>query len=269
MVNIAVAGVAGRMGRRIVNAVCASPQASLVGGFEAPGNPMVGRSVAEATGCPDAPGQVQDNASAALAEAQVLIDFTAPAATLKNVGLCAKDGRAAVVGTTGLDEGQRAELAGLAKDIPLVFAPNMSVGMNLMFKLVGLMAQVLGPDYALELVEAHHDQKKDAPSGTAVRLIDELCKVRGWDPAEVCRHGRQGMVGARTEKELGVSVIRGGDIVGDHTVYFIGQGERLELTHRAHSRDTFVRGALRAALWVVGQKPGQYDMADVLGLKDL
>jgi 4-hydroxy-tetrahydrodipicolinate reductase len=269
MVKIAVAGAAGRMGVRIVNAVCASPRAELAAGFEAPGNPAVGRPLAEVTGCADAPGLMGDDPAQAVDAAQVLVDFTAPVATIKNLGLCAAKGKAAVVGTTGLDEGQKAELKSLAKDMPLVFAPNMSVGMNLMFKMVGLIARVLGPDYALELVEAHHDQKKDAPSGTAVRLIEELCAARGWDPGKVLRHGREGMVGARTADELGVSVIRGGDIVGDHTVYFIGQGERLEFTHRAHSRDTFVRGALRAALWVADQKPGLYDMADVLELKNL
>lgn len=269
MVKIAVAGAAGRMGVRIVNAVCASPEAELAGAFEAPGHPAVGRSVAEVTGCAGAPGLLGDDPAQAISAAQVLVDFTAPVATLKNLTLCAAQGKAAVVGTTGLDEAQKAELTSQGQKMPLVFAPNMSVGMNLMFKLVGMIAKVLGPDYALELVEAHHDQKKDAPSGTAVRLLEELCAARGWNPAEVLRHGRQGLVGARHRDELGVSVIRGGDIVGDHTVYFIGQGERLEFTHRAHSRDTFVRGALRAAIWVAGQKPGLYDMADVLGLKDL
>ena len=144
----------------------------------------------------------------------------------------------------------------------------MSVGMNLMFKLTGMIAKALGPDYALELMEAHHDQKVDAPSGTAVKLIEELAHARGLDPAQAAIHGRKGMVGPRTKDEIGVSVIRGGDIVGDHTVYFIGYGERLELTHRAQSRDTFAQGAVRAALWVKEKAPGLYDMADVLGLSE-
>jgi 4-hydroxy-tetrahydrodipicolinate reductase len=158
-------------------------------------------------------------------------------------------------------------MARLAKKVPVVFAPNMSVGMNLMFKLAGIITQVLGPDYALELVEAHHDQKKDAPSGSAVRLLEEMAAARGLKLDKALRHGRQGLVGARSKGEIGVSVIRGGDIVGDHTVFFIGQGERIELTHRAHSRETFAQGAVRAALWVVEQTPGLYDMQDVLGLK--
>jgi len=267
MVRIAVAGVAGRMGARIVHAIAGREGATLAGGFEAPGHAALGRNLSEVTGQPETQGQVQPDPSAVIAQADVLVDFTAPAASLKHLEICAAAGKAAVIGTTGLDQAQRSALAVLTKGVPVVFAPNMSVGMNLMFKLVGDMARVLGTDYALELVEAHHDQKKDSPSGTAVRLLEELAAARGWNLEAVAKHGRQGLVGARPQEEIGVSVIRGGDIVGDHTVYFIGQGERLELTHRAHSRDTFAQGAVRAALWVVNQKPGLYDMQDVLGLK--
>lgn len=268
MVKIAVAGVAGRMGARIVHAVYHRQGAELVGAFEAPGNPAVGKSLAGVVGLAGVEGVVGDDPEEALAEAQVLIDFTAPASSVKNLKLCASQGKAAVIGTTGLNESQKKTLAAQAKKVPVVFAPNMSVGVNLMFKMVSQMAEVLGQDYALEVLEAHHDQKKDAPSGTAVRLIEALCAVRGWDPEEVCRHGRVGMTGARTANELGVSVIRGGDIVGEHTVYFIANGERLEFTHRAHSRDTFAQGAVRAALWVVEQAPALYDMQDVLGLRE-
>ncbi|MEW5914050.1 MAG: 4-hydroxy-tetrahydrodipicolinate reductase [Thermodesulfobacteriota bacterium] len=267
MVKIAVAGVAGRMGARVVHAVYAHPEAELAGAFEAPGNPAVGKSLAGVVGLAGAEGVVGEDPVAAITEAQVLIEFTSPGASIKNLKECAAQGKAAVIGTTGLSEAQRKTVAQQAKKVPVVFAPNMSVGMNLMFKVVGDMARVLGPDYALEVLEAHHDQKKDAPSGTAVRLIEELCTVRGWEADKVCRHGRVGMTGARSKDEIGVSVIRGGDIVGDHTVFFIGQGERLELTHRSHSRDTFARGAVRAAVWVVQQPPGLYDMQDVLGLR--
>jgi 4-hydroxy-tetrahydrodipicolinate reductase len=271
MVRIAVAGVAGRMGGRIVNAILGREDAALAGGFEAPGHPALGRPLSEVIGHGGAQGQVQGQVqgdpATVLAGADVLVDFTAPAASLRHLEICAASGKAAVIGTTGLNPEQKTTVAGLAATIPVVFAPNMSVGMNLMFKLVGDMARVLGPDYALELVEAHHDQKKDSPSGTAVRLLEELASAREWSLDDVAKHGRQGLVGARPREEIGVSVIRGGDIVGDHTVYFIGQGERLELTHRAHSRDTFVQGAVRAAVWVVKQKPGLYDMQDVLGLK--
>lgn len=267
MVHIAVAGAAGRMGKRIVQAVTESPLAEVTAGFEAPGHPAVGQPLSVVCGVGGVDVLLGDDPAAALSSADVLIDFTAPQATLQNLALAAESGKACVIGTTGLDAGQQGELRQYAGRCPVVFAPNMSVGMNLMFKLVGEMAKVLGPDYALELVEAHHDQKKDAPSGTAVKLLEELAAARGWDREDVCTYGRQGMVGARPKEEIGVSVIRGGDIVGDHTVYFIAQGERLELTHRAHSRDTFVQGALRAALWVTQKNPGLYDMQDVLGLK--
>ncbi|CAO0821066.1 4-hydroxy-tetrahydrodipicolinate reductase [Desulfarculales bacterium] len=268
MVRIAVAGVAGRMAGHIVHAIMGCQDVSLAGGFEVADHAALGRNLSEVTGHNQAQGQVQANAAAVLAGADVLVDFTAPQASLGHLELCAAAGKAAVIGTTGLDQVQKAALAGQASRVPVVFAPNMSVGMNLMLKLVGDMARVLGPDYALELVEAHHDQKKDSPSGTAVRLLEELVRVRDWNLDQVAKYGRQGLVGARPKEEIGVSVIRGGDIVGDHTVYFIGQGERLELTHCAHSRDTFAQGAVRAALWVVGQKPGFYDMQDVLGLKE-
>jgi 4-hydroxy-tetrahydrodipicolinate reductase len=266
MVRVAVAGVAGRMGGAIARALALTPRAVLAGGFEAEGHPSQGRPLAEVTGFSGAPGVVAASVEEALKKAQVLVDFTSPAASLDHLKVCAKLGKAAVVGTTGLDAAQKKALNRYAKKIPIVFAPNMSVGMNLMFKLVGIITQVLGPDYALELMEAHHDQKKDAPSGSAVRLLEEMAHVRGLKLGTALRHGRHGIVGARTKDEIGVSVIRGGDIVGEHTVFFIGQGERLEVTHRAHSRDTFAQGAVRAALWVEHQEPGLYDMQDVLGL---
>ena len=267
MVRMAVAGGAGRMGIRIIHAIVSREGAELAGAFEAPGNPAVGQAISAIAGQAEAPGVMGDDVVQAIANADVLIDFTAPAATVNNVAKAAEAGKAMVIGTTGLDKAQQEEIKKQAAKIPVVYAPNMSVGMNLMFKLVGMIAEVLGDGYALELVEAHHDQKKDAPSGTAVKLLAELAAARGWNLDEVLKHGRQGMVGARSKDEIGVSVIRGGDIVGDHTVYFIGQGERLEFTHRAHSRDTFVQGAVRAALWVSGKEPGLYNMQDVLGLK--
>jgi len=267
MVRIAVAGAAGRMGGRIIHTIACQERAELAGAFEFAGHPAVGRPIAEVAGLAGAQGAVGGDAAAALAQADALIDFTAPEATLAHLALAAEMGKAVVIGTTGLDAGQVERLHELARKVPVVYAPNMSVGMNLMFKLAGMMAKVLGEGYALELVEAHHDQKKDAPSGTAVKLIAELAAARGWDPEKVCRHGRHGLVGARHKDEIGVGVIRGGDIVGDHTVYFIGQGERLEFTHRAHSRDTFAQGAVRAALWAAGKEPGLYDMQDVLELK--
>ena len=269
MIGMAVAGVAGRMGGFIVRAIGRQAEAGLAGGFEAPGHPAIGKRIAEVCGEAKAGDLVVSaEAEAAISQARVLIDFTAPAASLAHLELCARLGKAAVIGTTGLDSGQKQALTALAAKVPVVYAPNMSVGMNLMFKLAGLVARVLGPDYAMELVEAHHDQKKDAPSGSAVRLLEEMAAARGWQLDDVAQHGRVGLVGARPQDQIGVSVIRGGDIVGDHTIYFITQGERLELTHRAHTRDTFAQGAVRAALWVADKQPGLYDMQDVLGLKD-
>ena len=261
MIKVAVAGAAGRMGQRLLDCLGADQGTLTVSAFERSGSPMVGTPAAFAEGV-----LIGDDPALAMAEADVLVDFTAPEASLANLAACAEKGKAAVVGTTGWEPEQVAKVKELAQKVPLVFASNMSVGMNLMFKLVKEMAEVLGHDYALELLEAHHDQKKDAPSGTAVTLLDQLRSARGWHEKEVLSHGRKGMVGARPKEEIGVSVIRGGDIVGDHTVYFIGQGERLELTHRAHNRDTFAKGAVRAAVWVADKKPGLYSMRDVLGL---
>ncbi|KIX11696.1 4-hydroxy-tetrahydrodipicolinate reductase [Dethiosulfatarculus sandiegensis] len=268
MVKVAVAGAAGRMGRRILALSAAHEEAVPVSGFEAPNSEYVGRPLSELAGVASLEGVVADSAEKALEIADVLVDFTVPEATMQNLAVAARLGKACVIGTTGLSVEEREKIASYAKEIPVVFAPNMSVGMNLMFKLAGMITKVLGPDYALEVLEAHHDQKKDAPSGTAVKIIDELAKQRGWDVDEVCAHGRKGLVGARPKEEIGVSVIRGGDIVGEHTVYYIGQGERLELTHKAQSRDTFVQGAIRAAVWISQKEPGLYDMPDVLGLTD-
>lgn len=267
MVRIAVAGIAGRMGNAISRAVKFNEDAELAGGLEAPGHPAIGKTIAETSGVGGAEGVVADNLAEAMAKADVLIDFTSPAVSLANAKWCAENGKKIVIGTTGLDLSQDDTLVKLGQSTPIVFAPNMSVGMNLMFKLVGMIADVLGPDYALELIEAHHDQKKDAPSGSAVRLLKEMCAARGWDYDKVCAHGRCGLTGARPKEQIGVGVIRGGDIVGDHTVFYIGQGERIEITHRAHSRDTFAGGAVRAALWLVDKPAGLYDMQDVLGLK--
>ncbi len=268
MVRIAVAGAAGRMGRRILALAAADPELEVTGAFEAPDHPAVGKSLKELTGT-QLEGLVLSDPARAMEGAEVLVDFTAPKATAAHVALAARMGLSAVVGTTGLGEEERKAVAEAARQVGVVIAPNMSVGMNLMFKLAGLVAKILGEDYAVELVEAHHDQKKDAPSGSAIRLLEAVAEARGWELDKVARYGRVGMVGPRPAKEIGVSVIRGGDIVGEHTLMFITGGERIELTHRAHSRDTFARGALRAAIWVAKQKPGLYDMADVLGLGEL
>jgi 4-hydroxy-tetrahydrodipicolinate reductase len=208
-----------------------------------------------------------DDLAAALLSCDVVVDFSSPAASVKLAASCAQFQKALVIGTTGLTDTDTFEIRGRAKNIPLVLASNFSTGVNTLFWLTRKAAEILGPDFDLEVVEMHHRLKKDAPSGTAKSLAEILAGVRKVQLGEAARHGRVGIVGERTQSEIGIHSIRGGDVVGDHTVIFAANGERVELTHKASSRDTFANGALRAAQWVVKQKPGVYDMQDVLGLK--
>jgi len=203
----------------------------------------------------------------ALAGADAIIDFTHAPVTVGVAEACAAAGKPLVIGTTGHDDTQRAAIAACAARIPIVFAPNFSVGVNTLFWLTRKAAEILGPEFDLEVVEMHHRLKKDSPSGTARRLAEILAEVRELDYAADVRHGREGMVGARTATEIGMHALRGGDVVGDHTVIYANVGERVELTHKASSRDTFANGALRAAKWAAQQSPGLYDMQDVLGLR--
>jgi len=200
-------------------------------------------------------------------EGDVAIDFSSHNATVDLARWCAKNEKALVIGTTGHTDAEASEIRKFAKEIPMVWASNYSSGVNTLFWLTRKAAEILGPDFDLEVVEMHHRLKKDAPSGTAKTLAEILAGVRKLQLDEAARHGRVGIVGERTQSEIGIHSIRGGDVVGDHTVIFANTGERVELTHKASSRDTFANGALRAALWVVKQKPGLYDMQDVLGLK--
>jgi len=208
-----------------------------------------------------------DDLSAVISQADAVIDFSSHEATSKIVELCAKNKKAAVIGTTGHSDSEKSQIANLKSKIPLVWASNFSTGVNTLFWLTRKAAEILGPDFDLEVVEMHHRLKKDAPSGTAKSLAEILADVHKLQLEKAARHGREGIVGERTTAEIGIHSIRGGDVVGDHTVIFANAGERVELTHKASSRDTFANGALRAALWVVKQKPGLYDMQDVLGLK--
>lgn len=208
-----------------------------------------------------------DDFAAALADCDTVIDFTHAPVTAGVAEACAAAGRPLVIGTTGHDDRQRAAIVGLAGRIPMVFAPNFSVGVNTLFWLTQKAAEILGPDFDLEVVEMHHRLKKDSPSGTARRLAEILAETRELSYARDVRHGREGMVGERTRTEIGLHAIRGGDVVGDHTVIYAALGERLELAHKASSRETFAHGALRAAKWAVAQPAGLYDMQDVLGLR--
>jgi 4-hydroxy-tetrahydrodipicolinate reductase len=208
-----------------------------------------------------------DDLGSVISKGDVVIDFSLHSATPGIVELCAKHKKAAVIGTTGLSDAESAAIRKLKTKIPMVWASNFSTGVNTLFWLTRNAAEILGPDFDLEIVEMHHRMKKDAPSGTAKSLAEILAAARKLQLDKAARHGRDGIVGERTKTEIGIHSIRGGDVVGDHTVIFANTGERLELTHKASSRDTFANGALRAALWVVSQKPGIYDMQDVLGLK--
>jgi 4-hydroxy-tetrahydrodipicolinate reductase len=228
---------------------------------------MLGTDAGILAGCGMLGINIGDNLNETVKECDVLIDFTTPKVSLKNLEVCGLFRKAIVIGSTGFTAEERALAEELAKDIPVIIAPNMSVGVNVCFKVLADIANILGDDFDVEIVEAHHRMKKDAPSGTAVRMGEVVAGALGRDYRQVANCHREGITGERTREEIGMQTIRGGDIVGDHTVYFIGMGERIELIHRAHTRDMFSRGAVRAAKWVVDQKPGIYDMQDVLGLR--
>jgi 4-hydroxy-tetrahydrodipicolinate reductase len=267
MIKAAVTGSAGRMGSRIINILSSSEGIGVGGALERKGHPLVGQDAGGPAGIAATGIAITDDLAAAVKAADVLIDFTFPEISLQNLKVCADLGKPAVIGSTGFSKDQLGEVRKLVQNIPCVLSPNMSVGVNVCFKVLADIAKILGPDFDVEIVEAHHRMKKDAPSGTAVRMGEVVAQALGRDYRATAKYHREGMTGERTRDEIGMQTVRGGDIVGEHTVYFIGMGERIELTHRAHTRDMFARGAVRAAKWVVGKKPGLYDMQDVLGLR--
>jgi len=260
MTRIIVTGISGRMGSRIADLIRQSGGLTLAGATEAPGSFAVGTLLPEGH-------QVVDDLSKNIEHGDVIIDFSSPKATLRHAEIAVKYDKPLVVGTTGFSMEERAKLLALLEKIPSVFSSNMSIGMNVMFQAAAQIAAKLGEDYDIEIFEAHHRLKKDAPSGTALTLAEEIAKAVNRDLGKVAKYERYGQIGERKPKEIGIQTIRGGDIVGDHTVYFAGSGERIELTHRATSRDNFARGAILAAKWVSGKSAGIYTMADVLGLK--
>lgn len=266
MADVVVAGAAGRMGSRIVAGLAAEPGLRLAAALEAPGHPAVGRDAGEVAGCGGLGVAIAADAPAALTGDRILIEFSVPEASLAHLRAVAAAGGRAVIGTTGFTAEQRREIEGLARQCAVLLSPNMSVGVNLAFRLLALMARALGDDYDVEITEIHHRMKRDAPSGTALRMAEIVAGALGRDLARVAVHGRQGLPGERRREEIGILSLRSGDVVGEHTVSFGTVGERLELTHRAHSRDTFARGALRAARFIAGQPPGLYSMQDALGL---
>ena len=271
MVRTVITGVSGRMGATLARLVRDSGGAhALAGATERPGSPLVGRDAGEAAGLGPLGVPVSGDLAALLARggADVVVDFTSPEATAAHARLCAAARVPLVVGTTGLEGAHREALAAAARVVAVVAAPNMSVGVNVVLRAAAQLAQLLGEGYDVEVVEAHHRMKKDAPSGTALRLAEDVAAALGRTREDLVL-AREGQVGARTPREIGVQSLRGGDVVGEHTVFFFGDGERVELTHRATSRDQFASGALRAARWAAGRAPGLYDMADVLGLPPL
>ena len=267
MIKVIVMGAAGRMGGQLVTLLKESAALTLVGAVEGKGHGSVGEDAGELAGCGRLGVSVCDDLGAVIERGEVIIDFTTPAATLANLRIAAQHRKATVIGTTGLSSSELAELRSLAKSIPCVFSPNMSVGVNVILKVIAEMARTFGDDYDIEVIEAHHRLKKDAPSGTALKMAEVLAKAVNRDLNQVGVYARKGLVGERKRGEIGIQAIRAGDIVGDHTILFGGMGERVEVTHRVQSRDTFARGALRAARWLVKQPAGLYDMSDVLGLR--
>jgi len=266
MIKAIVAGAAGRMGQRLIHMIHQSPDIDLTGAFENPEHPAVGKDAGQLVGLDQLGIEIRPSLDDIISEGQVIIDFTAPEATLSNLKLAASHGLSMIIGTTGIGDLQ--VIKELCRSIRCVMAPNFSIGVNVMFYLAGRMAEIIGRDFDMEILEVHHRFKKDAPSGTAMRLARILAESVDRDLDEVAVYERRGMVGQRSDQEIGLQTWRAGDIVGEHTIMFGGMGERLELIHRAHSRDNFAKGAIRAAKWVINQAPGLYDMQDVLGLKD-
>ena len=261
-VRVCVLGPSGRMGRAVIDTAVNRADWKLVAAVDRPGAPGLGAQVGGAAGL-----IASADLAAGLDTCDVYIDFTSPAATRTAAEAAAARGRAAVIGTTGMGAAEEAALDGLARVAPIVVAANFSLGVNLLRGLARTAARVLGPDWDAEVVETHHRAKRDAPSGTALTIAREIAAGHGSDYDRVKRHARDGDVGARPRGEIGVSAVRGGDVIGEHTAYFFGPAERIEIGHRASSRHIFAAGALRAASWVVGKPPGRYDMLAVLGLE--
>jgi 4-hydroxy-tetrahydrodipicolinate reductase len=263
--KIVIAGSSGRMGKVLLEAIEQSPDCVLHGALERSGSAFVGRAASVLGGADNV--LVTDDMQAALTGADALIDFTRPEGTLVHLALCRKLGVNMIIGTTGFGAVQKQAISAAGQDIGVVFAPNMSVGVNLSFKLLEIAARVLNEGYDIEVVEAHHRHKVDAPSGTALRMGEVVAAALGRDLSECAIYGREGVTGERDPSTIGFATVRGGDIVGDHTVMFAGIGERVEITHKASSRMTFAQGALRAARFLAASPAGDYDMQDVLGLR--
>jgi len=267
-INVGVIGAGGRMGRMLIEAVQENPQTTLNAAIERQGSSLVGADAGEVAAIGRLDVQIVDDLKAVINDIDVLIDFSLPDATEQNMQICAANKVAMVIGTTGFNEQQEQVLTEASKQIAIVYAGNYSTGVNLSLKLLGMAAKAFGNDADVEVIEAHHKHKIDAPSGTAYMMAEAVAEARGQNLKDVAVYGREGQTGERKAGSIGIHAIRGGEIIGDHTVMFIADGEVVEITHRARARMTFAAGAVRAATWVIKQEVGQYNMQDVLGLND-
>ena len=265
--RVAVVGAAGRMGKNLIEAVGMTKGLELTAATEHPDSSLIGADAGEVAGVGKLGVTIAADLAAVVNDFDVVIDFTGLAPTLNHLSICREHGKKIVIGTTGFDDAQKAQIADASKDIGVVFAPNMSVGVNLCFKLLDMAARVMGDDCDIEIIEAHHRHKLDSPSGTAVRMGEVVADALGRDLAKVAVYGREGQTGERERETIGFETIRAGDVVGEHTVWFATEGERVEITHKASSRMTFAKGAARAAAWLDSKDAGLFDMQDVLGLR--
>lgn len=265
--RVCIHGAAGRMGRALIEACLNQPGLKLAAAIERPDSSLIGQDAGAILGLGKLGVSITGRLTDVLGHFDLLVDFTRPEPSLTALGECADSGKSMVIGTTGFDTAGRAAIESAARKIPVVMAPNFSVGVNLTLKLLDTAARVLGDSVDVEIVEAHHRHKVDAPSGTALRMGEVVAQALGRDLKRVAVTGREGHTGERDRQTIGFATVRGGDVVGDHSVLFLGEGERVEITHRANSRRTFAMGAMRAAAWLSGRRAGLYDMQDVLGLK--
>jgi len=267
MTRVAVVGAAGRMGKALIQAVTEAEGMNLGAAVERPGSTLVGADAGELAGVGHIGITVQDSLEAVVDDFDAVIDFTTPQATLNHLVTCRQHNKRIVIGTTGFSEAEREQLQAASAEIPIILAPNMSVGVNLCFKLLDMAARVMGDEADIEVIEAHHRHKVDAPSGTALRMGEVVASALGRDLKECAVYGREGITGERDRKTIGFETIRAGDVVGDHTVLFATMGERVEITHKASSRMTFANGAVRGVRWLMQRDTGLFDMQDVLGLR--
>jgi 4-hydroxy-tetrahydrodipicolinate reductase len=267
MIKAIIAGAGGRMGGRIAQLIHETQDMTLAGAFEKADHPAVNKDLGEWLGLGKIGQPIASGLNEVIERGDVIIDFTFHSASMEHLRTAADRQKPMVIGSTGFTAGEMEEIKTLCQSVPCLLAPNMSVGVNVLFKVVADVAKALGEGFDIEILEVHHNLKKDAPSGTALKLAQVLAQARSLDLDQVAVYERKGIIGERKPEEIGIQTFRAGDIIGEHTVLFGGMGERIEIIHRAHSRETFVRGALRAARWIIGKKNGLYDMNDVLGLK--